>query len=72
MVKFCARLARLLSKSPVKTLPVAVALTGCPVTEITLDSKLTHRHIGIKKLSKNPKQHLRQAKLSKYENQVGI
>lgn len=34
IVKFCARLARLLSKSPVKTLPVPVALTGCPAAEM--------------------------------------
>lgn len=53
MVKFCARLARLLSKSPVKTLPVAAVLTGCPVAEIILiQNQFIHHHIGIKKLSK--------------------
>jgi len=39
MVKFCARLARLLSKSPVRTLPVLAAPTGCPAAEIILNSR---------------------------------
>ena len=37
MVKFSAKLARLLSRSPVRTFPVAVVVgTDCPAAEILL------------------------------------